>query len=241
MLSRTIMYGQVVRKHFTPKPTALSILCGHRTLMPHIVMELILCLKCGLEKPAVKFPKSKNKDRSLSKNKDGTIRRGSPCFRCREKARLNNPNSVIGETVLRRRRRYLANPENVPSIIIRTAKHSDKEHSRPGFDLDRNFVADLIKNGCLYCGAVDLRMTLDRIDNQLGHTKSNINPSCVRCNHIRGSMPYEAWMNLVPSVRKTYELGLFQDWWTDTKSIYRPSSYSQATSVTADSPMNVIT
>lgn len=66
-------------------------------------------------------------------------------------------------------------------------------------------------------------MTVDRIDNNLAHTKSNVKPACVRCNHIRGSMPYQAWIYLVPIVRQAYELGLFGDWWTNTKSLYKPS------------------
>ncbi len=55
-------------------------------------------------------------------------------------------------------------------------------------------------------------MTLDRIDNGFGHTKSNVVPACYRCNLIRGSMPYNAWLNIVDAIRQTYELGLFGDW-----------------------------
>lgn len=55
-------------------------------------------------------------------------------------------------------------------------------------------------------------MTLDRIDNTRAHLKDNVVPSCIRCNYIRGSMPYEAWMNIVPSIRQTKELGLFGTW-----------------------------
>jgi len=149
------------------------------------------------------------------------MKRTSPCLRCSEKKRLNNPNSVIGKTVLRRRKLYLSNPNNIPSIIIRSARHYDKTHTKYGFDLDHDFVSALIADGCKYCGINNVRMTLDRIDNQLGHLKSNVHPACVRCNHIRGSMPFDAWMNMVPSIRKTYELGLFADWWIDTKSIYK--------------------
>lgn len=57
-------------------------------------------------------------------------------------------------------------------------------------------------------------MTLDRIDNDKAHTKENVVPACIRCNMIRGSMPYEAWINIAPSIKNTYELGLFGNWKT---------------------------
>lgn len=141
--------------------------------------------------------------------------------------------SVIGETILRRRHRYFLKEENVPSVIVRSMRKSDKEHGRSGFDLDTEFVRGLISDGCAYCGAKDIRMTLDRIDNGLGHAKTNVNPACVRCNHVRGSMPYEAWSVLVPAVRRAYESGLFGKWWMDTRKNNKPKlmfEYTDATS-----------
>jgi hypothetical protein len=195
-------------------------------------LETKFCHKCQQDKLLIKFPKQRK----------NPTKRSSPCFRCRENSRLNNPNSVIKQTVLRRRGRYLSKDENVPAIILRSSKQSDKKYGRIGFDLDREFIAELIKNGCEYCTATEYRMTIDRIDNNLAHTKSNSKPSCVRCNHIRGSMPFEAWMNIVPVIRKTYELGLFGNWWVDTQKLNKPSSHLQATADDISSPsMNVTT
>ena len=55
-------------------------------------------------------------------------------------------------------------------------------------------------------------MSLDRVDNSLGHTKANVIACCIRCNFIRGTMPYEAWRCLIPGVRRAYKLGLFGTW-----------------------------
>jgi hypothetical protein len=55
-------------------------------------------------------------------------------------------------------------------------------------------------------------MTLDRIDNSIGHLMSNVNPCCYRCNYIRANMPYAAWLSIVPAIRATFELGLFAAW-----------------------------
>jgi hypothetical protein len=78
--------------------------------------------------------------------------------------------------------------------------------------LDTEFIRNLISNGCQYCGETELRMTLDRIDNSIGHTRENVLPCCLRCNYIRGSMPFDAWMILVPAVRQAKEAQLFGTW-----------------------------
>lgn len=179
--------------------------------------ETKVCRKCGIEKAYTKFPKARLKGGGTHE-----FLRSSPCFRCREAARLANPKSVIGETIVRKRSRYLAKASNVPAIVMRTARHSDKVHGRSGFDLDVEFVQQLLARGCVYCGGHSLRMTLDRIDNAMAHTKANVNPSCVRCNHIRGSMPYAAWLALVPAIKSAHEAGLFGDWWSDTRKNNKP-------------------
>jgi len=55
-------------------------------------------------------------------------------------------------------------------------------------------------------------MTLDRINNEKGHTADNVIPACYRCNLIRRDMPYDAWMHVAPSIRSAREAGLFRDW-----------------------------
>lgn len=59
---------------------------------------------------------------------------------------------------------------------------------------------------------LELRPSLDRIDNQKGHLKTNVNLSCIRCNLLRQDMPYDAWLMLVPTIRLIRERGLFGQW-----------------------------
>jgi hypothetical protein len=54
--------------------------------------------------------------------------------------------------------------------------------------------------------------TIDRIDNTIGHTESNIVPACIRCNLIRKAMPHSAWMCLVPGLKEARNKKLFGDW-----------------------------
>jgi len=50
-------------------------------------------------------------------------------------------------------------------------KESDRKKGRKGNDLDLLFIRELVAHGCSYCEETTLRMTLDRIDNSLAHTK----------------------------------------------------------------------
>lgn len=57
-----------------------------------------------------------------------------------------------------------------------------------------------------------LLSALDRIDNSKGHTKDNVRAACIRCNYMRGSMPFEAWEFLVPTIKEAVKRGLFGKW-----------------------------
>jgi len=84
------------------------------------------------------------------------------------------------------------NPEFFIKYMIYDARRQDK---KKGFkcDLEEEQIKDLLKLAdfrCSYCRANNIKLTLDRKDNKAGHTKENINIGCIRCNYLRGSMPY---------------------------------------------------
>jgi hypothetical protein len=97
--------------------------------------------------------------------------------------------------------------------ILYDTRGSDKKKNLEN-DLTREFIEEKIRNGCEYCGETSLRMTLDRKDNSKGHTKDNVNASCIRCNYMRRDMPYEAWLALIDKIREINILGLFGDWFS---------------------------
>lgn len=107
--------------------------------------------------------------------------------------------------------RKTKDPEKLSSVLLEDFLKGDRKKNLVN-DLDLQFIFSLISQGCLYCGEKDLRMTLDRIDNSLGHTKNNVNPACCRCNSIRQNMPYAAWLFLVPRIREAREAGVFGHW-----------------------------
>lgn len=162
-----------------------------------LMEEKRICKKCNSEKPI----------RSFELINPGIFRRRS-CFTCRARSKYErNPGAVL-------RQRAGTRARNPATYLIQDSKKSDRKKNREGNDLDIPFVQDLILKPCLYCGAQKLRMTLDRIDNAKSHSKSNVNPCCIRCNLLRGDMPYQAWVALVPKIREIHEAGLFGDWKT---------------------------
>lgn len=102
-------------------------------------------------------------------------------------------------------------PETVHLFIMQDAKRGDRIKGREN-DLDAEFVKNAISSGCFYCGEIEGRMSLDRIDNAIGHTKNNVVGCCLRCNLVRGSMPYAAWVVVAQGMKDAREQGLFGDW-----------------------------
>jgi hypothetical protein len=97
-------------------------------------------------------------------------------------------------------------------FITRDSKLQDKRVGHLN-DLTEEFVLNMISKGCQYCGTkVMARMSLDRIDNSIGHIQSNVNPSCIECNLTRGPMPYQAWLVVAVGMRDARTKGLFDNW-----------------------------
>lgn len=110
----------------------------------------------------------------------------------------------------RRERRRL--PEFRPSIIKADMATLDARFGWKN-DLTVAFIKTLIASGCSYCGQDNvLRLSLDRIDNDMPHNQNNVVVSCVNCNLTRGSMPYAAWLVVAKGMREARRLGLLDGW-----------------------------
>lgn len=54
------------------------------------------------------------------------------------------------------------------------------------FDLTKEFIEEKLKQPCMYCGDLNFnKMGLDRLDNSIGHLKTNVVPCCDECNIAR--------------------------------------------------------
>ncbi len=173
-----------------------------------------VCSHCGSSKDTEEF---------YSRKKNGATYVSNPCKSCyklRDAARWEErkadyrPTKNRPEHVRRHRakiKQQRADNERSDYFILHDSLKSDRLKGRPN-DLDKPFIAEQIAKGCSYCGETEIRITLDRINNEGGHTKDNVVPACYRCNHTRGNMPHEAWLYLTDGMRRARLAGSFGTW-----------------------------
>lgn len=114
---------------------------------------------------------------------------------------------------IRRARRYHKvkrdryNPQDWPFFLRISMRSADLEKKQE-FNLRDSDIAEMvIGKACTYCDKQYARMTLDRIDNSLGHQYGNVQVSCGFCNYFRGDLPYSIWLELVPIIKKLSNSG----------------------------------
>jgi hypothetical protein len=167
----------------------------------------VICWNCSLPKEEKKFRVYKAR---------GKTYRLKICRTCQSKKRRirekkNGIRTIEHQKDWQREKENRSSNINVDKWIYKDSRKSDKKFGREN-NLDRPFIREMISKGCLYCGDVEIRLTLDRIDNGVGHVKTNVNPACIRCNKIRGNMPYKIWIEFIPLLTKLRQNGQFNSW-----------------------------
>jgi hypothetical protein len=140
------------------------------------------------------------------------------CSSCRTKKRAAHRIATSGTTHSISQRRYNERRTarrraglDVGLRILEDCRSSDRKSGRDN-DLDLPFVERTIAKPCEYCGETDIRISLDRVDNRIGHLRSNVVACCIRCNYARRDMPHAAWIVVAEGMRKAREAGLFGSW-----------------------------
>jgi len=166
-------------------------------------MEIRRCKLCGKKKPLVKF--------ELIHRSSGEYRRRT-CIVCEDMKKRSGEKRVRFNKLSRERhKKRRQDPTKRAQIILEDSRSSDRKRNREN-TLSKEIIEEMISKECSYCGETEIKMSLDRKDNSIGHTKENCVPCCVRCNYLRRDMPYEAWIELADSMRKVREAGLFGSW-----------------------------
>lgn len=160
-------------------------------------MDLKRCCKCMQKKPIDQFRPKRGQEYKRLRAITGKPYRRTTCLGCENKR------------VGKKRQLARASGENRAIWILRDARGADKRHRRH-FELTKEFIEHLLTQECTYCDGP--AQTLDRIDNMYGHFPENVQPSCTRCNYIRGDMPYDAWMCLWSGVKEARDKGYFGTW-----------------------------
>jgi protein-arginine kinase activator protein McsA len=175
-------------------------------------MKIHKCNGCGKSEPEVRF---------RTRTVGGRRYKKHLCNVCLGEYNKRFPKSDKATTKMKARlKKYHSNerldPAKTAKVILGDCKSSDQKKKRE-CDLTLEFVERTIAKGCEYCDEQSGRMTLDRIDNSLGHLRLNVRSACLRCNYLRRDIPYSAWLEMVPSVRSAREKGLFGEWNGSTK------------------------
>lgn len=167
-----------------------------------------VCATCGIEKLAEEFKTKLHKGKRYLRYE---------CRKCHNRRTSVKQQQAPGypERINGKRRVSRLDPEQRSKWILTDAKMSDKRRGLK-CDLDRDFIEQLISKGCMYCGSDVGMMTLDRVDNSIGHVRTNVNPSCFRCNHLRRDMPYQAWLIVAKGMKEAHALGLFGTWMSES-------------------------
>lgn len=169
-----------------------------------------MCEYCGVDRDAASF-------RIVKKGRASNRTR---CQQCRSaeaernlQRRLQDPGYAVKHAAskLSRQRRQRRDPAHAARVVRADCTGGDAKRGWKN-DLTVEFVAAAIAAGCAYCDDTTLRIGLDRIDNAQPHNQSNVIAACCRCNDIRGTMPFTAWILLVPAVRVARAAGLFGTW-----------------------------
>lgn len=173
----------------------------------HIISSMIHCKKCCKSEAETAFQFRTVNGRKYPRHL---------CSKCFNKynSSLKRKSGKHAHHVRRNKEKvksWRRNNQKTAMFILQDSRHNDKRRSHEN-NLDRGFIETEIKGGCKYCGENGIRITLDRIDNSKGHTKDNVIAACIRCNLVRGSMPYAAWLIIVPAMKSAREQGLFEGW-----------------------------
>lgn len=160
-------------------------------------MGLKECSDCSVPKLVPEFTR-----RPFSKSPEYEYAR---CNECHRKKQIKRRSALVKKN----RSKGCGGPW--ASIVRSNCRTGDKAAGR-FFFLDLEFVRLELQKPCSYCGRTVDFMSLDRIDNSIGHIEQNVVACCRLCNYIRGAMPIEAWKIVSPFVNQANDRGLFKGW-----------------------------
>lgn len=141
------------------------------------------CSKCGLIKDLSRFNKAAR----------GFLGVRSSCKACDSKYKKENRDTNKSREASKKWRE-----RNVERQRLYRYQEIDKKKGHY-CDLDIDFMNIMISKPCHYCGFVDpIGNGLDRIDNSIGHVKSNCVTCCKVCNAARmDNFTYQEFKDMV--------------------------------------------
>lgn len=140
------------------------------------------CTKCKVEKPATPEYFYKDKNRFLGIMylcKECDREKGKKQDRTGSYAKLSDEQKKAKRIVCKR----YAQTEIGRAIHLKNAYTKEDRKKGRGCDVTKFDILGAINGVCVYCG--HKATGFDRIDNRIGHIKSNCVPCCKECNVAR--------------------------------------------------------
>ena len=138
------------------------------------------CAKCLDDKDPIEMKSSHGKPINICRCCDNKARK----IRGHKPKKYSQFSDEQKFKIASRVRKYRTDPSKYYMFIYTESRRNDFKKGRSN-DLTKEFIRNLIGNPCQYCGEDKTRITLDRIDNLIGHMQANVVPCCMRCNYIR--------------------------------------------------------
>lgn len=155
----------------------------------------------------------KTKEEVLIKNK---------AWRSANRERLNAKqrewNHKNRERLSRYRKNYYSSRLSVASqfsrlLLSARRRHGSRIVTHKGNSTQKKYevvitlqdFADIIAKPCHYCGEIEGRRGIDRIDNSKGYTRENSVPCCKNCNYMKKNLTKENFLSHVNKIYKHNE------------------------------------
>ena len=171
-----------------------------------MLLETRVCKVCNNEKHVEQF--------QLIKNKKYARRR--VCYSCRWVSEKDKKEIYQASVIRKCKRKQVGRllPEKRAYYLAEDMARADRQKGRKEHSISEEWIDNQISQPCSYCKQQLSKtdMTLDRVDNNLGHLEENLVPACKACNYFRRDMPYEAWLILAENMPKIVETGLLNGW-----------------------------
>lgn len=138
------------------------------------------CNKCNFDKSLSLFNKNKT-------TKDGLGYWCKPCMKEWSKCYNWNGYRKANVVTIRKNARKYASKfrlEN-PELVAYRAYRVEAKRRSLDFKLDYGQFKNFFGQPCHYCGLVNTKNGLDRVDNDLGYILENVVSCCIQCNRMK--------------------------------------------------------
>lgn len=93
--------------------------------------------------------------------------------------------------------------KNVPTQRLRFYEWSSKKRGLE-FNISLGQFESLTSGACFYCGGVEERLGLDRVDSSIGYIIDNVVGCCRRCNVAKNDMPQADFISMCKRIAQRH-------------------------------------